>query len=979
MGPAMAAEARQKHAPEQAETRPSTAGAIADRPTGGPDVGTLLYLQRTAGNAAVASLMERRRPPPSVQRCAGGACDCSPEERQEHEETATPLTVQRGWLDVLEGAATSVLPDSVKSLITGSSGEAKATAGQVHEKGTAVSDQAHSQGTAVLDQSKGDAQAAASSSEGQMRSHSEQAQSLSSATVKTGTVDADRGQAAVGNLGSMGSFAEAMVNPVGPMVALPQFEEAVRHVGSVLAAIPGGAAGLAGDLELAVTEGLKGGQGGGWNCDEAQIMAIAGGVETAVTSSAVKAGKKVMGEDRYEALAGWANARVADLKRVAATIRAKFEAAKQWLQDFWTKNVAPLIKQLQGVMEELGKLKDQLVTYVGEQFEKVKKLAASTWAAIRSNVIEPVVAFAHAAKDKVTRLVAGARAAIGSWWDKLPKVAQNAIIGSGEAIAAPFALALAGAQKGEQLLASLAEALAAQIKLLSDRVLQALASQYQTVRKIAVEAIDRFKKAWTVIKQKASQYLSAAYAKVDGATGGRITKLMAAVAGMKRKISGEACSVLGEVSGPCIEQFVPNPGKGEEADVTLASSADVTVPVYDVPVKIGRGASIKLSRKERKYTATESGDGLIAISLAEKGGGPGSVSVDASALGMGGSWKNLTGNETAPAAAPAAGGSSAGPEAKGGPEAEAEAGYKASIDMAYLFDASAGKDTTCDGLGGLTAFLGAQGLSGVLPPPFGMIAGQAVTSSYAENLTSCIVTLLEYGKASVNLKQEGVGGLEAAIKGQAGVALEHTKDEKEGWIDTATLSESVGASIAAKLATGGPMPLSLGGEAGVTATLFAKMKYAESTEKITALGAGGKLALSLDLDPVKVQAIFPTSVAGQIVQTITPYVNVGAKGSLEVEASYEVQDVQNLILALDTYFNETPASAVNTDGLFKIVNDYLASAQIKEELKVKLNTERSIAKGAVAAEGTEIGGSMSVELTEHHSKTIYAYPEEPSE
>jgi hypothetical protein len=293
--------------------------------------------------------------------------------------------------------------------------------------------------------------------------------------------------------------------------------------------------------------------------------------------------------------------------------------------------------------------------------------------------------------------------------------------------------------------------------------------------------------------------------------------------------------------------------------------------------------------------------------------------------------------------------------------------------MTYAFDASAGKDSTCDGLGGLTALLSAQGLSFALPPPFSSM-GSLVAGSFGENVTSCVVTLAQYGNASVNVKQDGLGGLEAAIKGEASASLEHTKDEKEGWIDTATLKESLGVSGAAKLATGGTLPLNLSGEAGAgaTATAFVKLKYAESTDKVSALRAGAKLALSLDLDPGKIQAVLPASVAGTVLAQVTPYLKSPKTGSLEIEATYAITNLEELISSLDSYFNETPPENVNTDGLFKTLADYMANAKIEQELTVKLNTTRTIAKAVTDIDAKEAGikGGFSVE--EHRSQTIYA-------
>jgi len=955
-----------RKAPEQTASRPAAHHSLDAPFWDRTDVGTLLYLQRTAGNSAVASLMEAQRRPLHLQRCGGRACDCPPEERQ----SAEALPVQRGFLDDLAGAATSLLPEPIKAVLTGSPTQANAEAHDLKQKGAQVSETTHSEGGHVLESSSATAEATADKTEGEMRTHAEEGRAVSGKAVASGEAATSEGQAAAVNLHSVGEAAAAVMNPVGPIIELPGFHDALNHVGSVLSGIPGGVADLAADLKSSIHGGLTSGQKGGWNCDQAQIMATAGGITKALATAGVKAGKKVLGEERYEALEGWANERVGDLKAVAAGIRGHFERVKQMLQHFWETTFVPLLAKLQGLMEDLRQLKDRLTAMIGEQFERVKKLAMDTWTTIRANVIEPVVEHAHAAKQRVMKLVADARAAIGSWWEHLPGPAKNLILGLGAVIAAPFALALAGAEKAKEALVSLAEKLTQRLKKMADGVLHAIAAKYQAVRKWATDARTSFKKKWAAIRAKVGHYLSSAYAAVNGASGGRIAKLLAGLADMKRKIAGQACTALGDVSGPCVEQFVPNPGKGEEADVTLSSNAAVTVPVYGVPVKVGEGAAVKLSRKDKKYTMTETGEGLIAVTAPKAGGeGAGKATVDiVGPMGSGFSaWQALTGKSVAPET-PAAG---AGQEQKGGPEVEAEAGYKGSVDMTYAFDAAAGKDSTCDGLGGLTALLSAQGLSHALPLPFSAMTG-LVAESFGENVTSCVVTLAQYGNASVNVKQDGLGGLEAAIKGESSASLEHTKDEKEGWIDTATLKQSLGVSGAAKLATGGTLPLNLSGEAGATGTAFVKLKYIEATDKVSALSAGAKLALSLGLDPGKIQAVLPASVAGKVLAQVTPYLKSPKTGSLEIEASYAITNLQDLISSLDSYFNETPPENVNTDGLFKTLADYMANAKIEQELTVKLNTTRTIAKAVTDIDAKEAGVKGGFSVEEHRSQTIYA-------
>src|SRR5260370_36296879 len=86
-----------KKAPEHSSSRPVAHHPLESPFSGATDFGTILYLQRTAGNAAVASLIEAQRRPLHVQRCAGRACDCPPGERLVPEdesgsgETAVPI------------------------------------------------------------------------------------------------------------------------------------------------------------------------------------------------------------------------------------------------------------------------------------------------------------------------------------------------------------------------------------------------------------------------------------------------------------------------------------------------------------------------------------------------------------------------------------------------------------------------------------------------------------------------------------------------------------------------------------------------------------------------------------------------------------------------------------------------------------------------------------------------------------------------
>ena len=234
-----------RKAPEQTGARAATVRPFDLPFSGRADVGTLLYLQRTAGNAAVTSLLEAQRRPLHLQRCAGRACDCP--------EDAVP--VQRGFLDDLAGAATSILPEPIKAVLTGSSSQAKMAAQELKANGVHVAEATHAEGGRALESSHASAEATATKTEGEMRSHTEHAHAVSGTAVATGDATTREGESAAVNLQSIGTAAAAVMNPVGPIIELPGFRDALSRVVSALSAIPGGVAQLAGDLKAFAEKG----------------------------------------------------------------------------------------------------------------------------------------------------------------------------------------------------------------------------------------------------------------------------------------------------------------------------------------------------------------------------------------------------------------------------------------------------------------------------------------------------------------------------------------------------------------------------------------------------------------------------------------------------------------------------------------------------------------------------------------------------
>jgi len=302
--------------------------------------------------------------------------------------------------------------------------------------------------------------------------------------------------------------------------------------------------------------------------------------------------------------------------------------------------------------------------------------------------------------------------------------------------------------------------------------------------------------------------------------------------------------------------------------------------------------------------------------------------------------------------------------------------------MSFGFDGSGGKDadgkgSTCNGLGGLSVFLAAAGLSYTLPPPFSYLVGAATQTSFAENVTACTVTLDAYGKAQVDLLKTGFGGVNAAINSETSVTATHAlvdpKDPTKGWQDSATLTDTLGGSIAAQIALGGPDPLNLagvGGSAGVSASLFITLVYSEKLDKISAASAGAKLSFSLGLSRAQVTSTLPEHIVALVLPQIEPLIAGANQGVLTVSAQVSIENLQDLAGQLDAYF-ANPA-AVTGAGVIKIVADHFSTAgNSKKVVTVTLTVTKILGKVEVSEKDKDASAKASVGLEEHQTKVLY--------
>jgi hypothetical protein len=1022
---------------------------------GGGSLRYLRSLQRSAGNSAVGALLGHRVPPAavhvarrsrllSVQACGPTPCSC-PEAKEEsgaaaeeHAEEGVP--VQRVSL---ADVAAVVLPSWVTELATSGPKEARDLAGKVTDKGKSSVSDSKAQADQSAKESQTGAESLTNAGKQQTEAQAHAAAAEAAGAEKSANVSTAAAQAGAVRLGGAASAASGLVNPLGPMVELPGFQSSVGHVSSVVSALPGGVSDLASDIKKSVTDGLKAGQTEGWDCDQSEIMAMVGGVERAVADAAVKAGKKILGTSRYEALSKWVQARIADVKTVAGDVKKGVGKIEAGVKTWWDVHVAPLAPKVQHLVDGLKSTWNGLKTTVSTHLNTFVTNVGKAWSRIKTDYIDPAVTLARSAAKSARDIFNRVKGRIGTWWKHLPSGLQNLIMGIGAIVAGPAGIALAAAEKAGAYLAAHRSSILSNLKKLADGFFQNIAKAYTGLKDMARTVVkgikDRGRSLIAKIKLRAKQI----HAAIDKATGGKVSKFLAGLERMRKKIDGEVCTEIGEVAGPCIEQFVPDVGPnaktGESSDVTLTTSAEVTVPVYEVPVKVGEGASAKISRRGKAYTLTLEGNGLLAVATptAQDPNAPDSSSTNVSVQGLGNIgkgatiWKALTGKggpaaPAAPAAttatgasggaapataaptptaasggaapAPAAktpatsgGGGGAGPAkapaaatppgatpAKsqgGGDGTSAEAGVKCSVSMAFGFDA--GKDSTCDGLGGLVALLANCGLSYSLPPPFSAMVGAATQAAYAQNVTACTVTLAEYGKAEVDLLKSGAAGLKAAMNAEASVTASHAlvdpTDPSKGWQDTATLTETAGGTVAAQLAAGGEDPLNLagvGGTAGASASVYATLVYSEKADVVTAASAGAKLGLTLELNRGQVMSTFPERITQRVLPQIEPYLENASKGLLTVTAQASLENLQELAAKLDAYF-ATPA-AVTSSGVIKIVEDHFSTAaNVKKSVTVTVTITETIGKVELSEKDKDVSGKVSASLEKHQTKVLY--------
>lgn len=1015
-------------------------------------------IQRMAGNRAVAALMAQRAVQRKADACctscgSGGTCESEEEEARQDEgaapEAGVPAAVQRfGWDDI-KGAASSVgnavksgasavgnavksgasavgnavksgasavgkaagslIPDWIKQLFTSAPREAERQQSKATQDATHAAGAADQQAQQTKARAQGDADRTTAKASTEIEQQHTQAQKGSTTAQ---SVAATTKAAAVGGLTTLATVAAPAMAPlVNPAIAIARpavLDAAADRVGNAGAQV-------AGAVGKAVAPGLKEAgsafDGYEWNCDMSEVASRAGKVGRGVFNSAVSLADLATG-GRGTKVLNFASNLANRVRGVGQMIGGKVRGYAGRLKGFLSEKMAPIMKKVTELGTAVRARVDKVIGGVKAFAGKAKDFAVTTFNNVKARVTAGLSAIGNGLKQRGAALVGKIQKAlsiVGSLISMIPGASGliEKVKAGAEAV---WNRAKQLAETAKNKLIAAKDAVIAHVKAKADQALQ----NAIRIGKAVGEKVAAAKK-W-IVDHKTQIILAipggpliAAAAMGAAAIGSKIKSVATDVA---KKASGAACTVVGDVGGPCVNQYLPNPGGGQTASITMTSTADVTLPLHEVgvpaSVKLARGSTVTIKRDGDIFTLTIKGEGSATAveNLEASASGTASLNLPGGG-GPGESWKRLGGNAPpapAPAlgvsvpvgpaaAAPAAaaptasnlGQASAGGTSAGGaataesPGASFEAGVKGTVEQEYQFDAKKG---ACAGLGGMLTLNAALGTAGSLPEPLCALARSGIEGAFLDQLQKASFTATAEGSAEIKLFEGGGASAAAKVSAELSAAASKrraTKDDarhaKEGeFIEELTLGGKLSGDVSFSIPAG---PVSgLGGSVKPELSVALTLIYAKDKGRIEPSKAEGKLGLTVEVQGLDLGALgrmLPGPGGATAVDKLRKVaLSPGNdKRTVAIETTITVKDLDLLYRELETYFAK-PEQVTVKETIEKVKN-HLASGTSRE---TKVTLTRSETMGAALGgqgtfEGATIGGNVGVSVEQAVETQIY--------
>ncbi len=920
------------------------------------------------------------------------------------------------------GAAASLVPDWVKNLFS----SAPAQSDQQKARADQQTSHASREAETTEQKEKTKAQAAAKSN----AKSADQRLEHQNTQMTTGYADTDRRSAvikgaAVGTLTTLGVVAApALVPFVNPAIALARpavLDAAAARIGSAGAQV-------AGAVGQGVAPGLR--QAGSafdgytWNCDFAEIASRAGNVGRGVFNAAVGLAD-VASQGRASKALAFASNLAGKVRSVGDTVKGKVRAYAGRLKTFLGDKIRPVMDAAKALGSRVKAGVERVAGQVRQFAGQARDLAVSTFNAAKARVTERVQAIGAGLRNAGTALMGKIRQGLqiaGAVIDILFPGARGLLAKIQAGIEAGLAKARALAQTVKAKLIAAKDNVVAFVKAKAD---EALRNAIRLGQKIG-EKLSKAKK-W-ILDHKAQIIMAIPggpmIAAIGGAAmfiGGKVRQAAAAVA---KKASGVACAAAEVGGGPCVNQYLPNPGAGQSASITMSSTMDVTLPLHEIgvpcSVKLGKGAEVTIKRSGDTFTVGIKGDSSATAVENLEASASGTASVALPSGGSGSVWKRLGGaadnapgqlagpatpalagktdlgsaaKAAAGAAAPtasqvggqAAGGTGAGGSAgAGSPGASFEAGVKGTLEQEYKFDA---KGNACNGLGGMLALTAGLGVASRLPEPLSSLANAGVQSGFLPQLQSSTFTSSAQGSASIKLFE--AGGAASAVKitaelsAAAGRRRANEEDDKvgarkgaagaDGFIDELTLAGKLAVEGSLTIPGMGPisgLSASITPEVSVALTLL----YHQGRGRIEPEKAEAKLKIDGKAGQIDLSALallLPGPGGSVAVDRLRRFAQSDGEASVSIKTSIAVNNLDALYVDMEKYF--ASPDTVTVGGTIDLVKKHLGEGLKRETtVTVTRTSTTSVALGGqVTAEGATIGGNVGASLAMGVETQIY--------
>lgn len=842
-------------------------------------------------------------------------------------------------------------------------------------------------------------QTAAGQSETMQQQAQTQQQQVQTEATQGQTQVSTAGTQAASQLSSVGAAvrpALSLANQINGSGAASAAASQIGGLGQPLTASPEAMNAVGNRVSQAVSQGVAADGRAGWNCDQAEVLAIAANMGKAAIEPLIRAADDLTGGGAT-ALIEFAGEVGAKLRQTATevmnSVRELGSAIATRVEDL----TRPLVDAVRAGMQAVSDAYNAAKNFVTEQWQSLQRAFVEGWNTLRQSATQWVnqqIASARAtiqnAIDRASSIISSAGSALR---ELLPDWVVEGIDSLRETLSSVQETIRQGIDEAVEYAGELKDQAVAGARDLADGALQTATEAYRDAQQMKDQVVEGIRDAGRAAVDMIPQPIRDAASSAADFVGEQVDSVRAAANEVLQDVSGAVCKPINEIAGPCLDRYLPY-NETTTSSVSVASSQSVTVPLQEIGIpasaEIGEGSSLTISRTgATTYTLKVVGDSSIMLTEnASEASFSADVDLPSGQNAKGADiWRQLTsGGAPSTPAAPAApqtqggqgqqGTNGAGGGAGSGSSIKAKGGLKRSLAVTYTFNVS---DSTCDlaSLAGVLAGYGATGaLASIAPPPFRNLisgAGAMATGAAANNY----ITNITMTNALAGEVKGSAGGADLTGTAEVSQAMSLDRNDQGELVPTTIYTVQIAGQIAGKLSLGGLMEA--GGSLGAQGSLALTLGY--NNGNITPQKVEAAIEATLAMNGFSVSQLplqyIPGDAPAAITQRLEMLRRLGVNGSIKAELKYTVAGLENLVNALRNYFDTAPIESITWGGVMDIVGDQFASRSVTvtPEFSVKLTETSRVGvsvSGTVSQGGATIAGSASASASHNVVHTLYS-------